>query len=92
MFHSFPKKTDICDHALEALSKSNIQKVYLVGRAGPLQATLTSKELRELAGVPGCQPQLCKEDFTPIRSFIDVLPRAPKRLTQLMMKIAEMNK
>jgi ferredoxin--NADP+ reductase len=41
-------KTDIADHALEALRESEIRKVHLVGRRGPIQATFTTAELREL--------------------------------------------
>ncbi|CAA6660997.1 unnamed protein product [Spirodela intermedia] len=42
--------TDIADHALEALYKSSIRKVCLVGRRGPVQAACTAKELREILG------------------------------------------
>ena len=43
----------------------------MVGRGGPLQATLTSKELRELSRLRGCQPQLCREDFNAIGRLVD---------------------
>lgn len=42
--------TDIAEHALSALQKSCIRKVYLVGRRGPVQAACTAKELREILG------------------------------------------
>lgn len=42
------KKTDIADYALEALSKSRIREVYLVGRRGPAQAAFTTPEVKEL--------------------------------------------
>jgi ferredoxin--NADP+ reductase len=41
-------KTDIADYALEALSKSKIKEVYILGRRGPGQAKFTSPEIREL--------------------------------------------
>ncbi|KAL2929101.1 NADPH:adrenodoxin oxidoreductase mitochondrial [Bienertia sinuspersici] len=44
-------KTDIAGHALLALEKSSIRKVYLVGRRGPVQAACTAKELREILGM-----------------------------------------
>ncbi len=40
--------TDIAQHALEALAKSNIKQVTLVGRRGPAQAAFTFAELKEL--------------------------------------------
>jgi adrenodoxin-NADP+ reductase len=47
------RKTDIAEHALEALSKSKVRDVKVVGRRGPLQAPYTIKELRELMNIPG---------------------------------------
>lgn len=45
--------TDIADHALEALSNSNVREVYMVGRRGPLQAAFTNPEARELGELEG---------------------------------------
>jgi ferredoxin--NADP+ reductase len=50
--HARLAKTDIADHALEALQQSQVRRVYLVGRRGPLQASFTSAELRGLLGMP----------------------------------------
>ncbi len=41
-------KTDIADYALEALSNSNIKRVYILGRRGPAQAKFTTPEIKEL--------------------------------------------
>ena len=49
--HARLAKTDIADHALEALRQSQVRRVYLVGRRGPLQASFTSAELRVLLGM-----------------------------------------
>src|SRR5690606_15682343 len=46
-------KTDIADHALEALRSRGIEEVVIVGRRGPLQATFTTLELRELGALEG---------------------------------------
>ncbi|KAK9767287.1 NADPH-adrenodoxin reductase [Basidiobolus ranarum] len=46
------RKTDITEHALEALSKSRIRRVHVVGRRGPLQVAFTTKELREMFALP----------------------------------------
>jgi ferredoxin/flavodoxin---NADP+ reductase len=47
-------RTDIAEHALEALAQSRIRKIHVVGRRGPAQAKFTSKELKELGEIPGC--------------------------------------
>lgn len=40
--------TDIANHALESLHTRSVDEVVVVGRRGPLQATFTTLELREL--------------------------------------------
>lgn len=40
--------TDTAEHALTALHKSKIRKVYIAGRRGPEHAAFTAPELREL--------------------------------------------
>ncbi len=40
--------TDTADHAIAALRKSSVRKVYLCARRGPEHAAFTSPELREL--------------------------------------------
>ena len=46
-------RTDIADHALEALRASAIEEVVVLGRRGPAQAAFTSAELRELGRLDG---------------------------------------
>ncbi|KDE98402.1 NADP oxidoreductase [Mycolicibacterium aromaticivorans JS19b1 = JCM 16368] len=41
-------KSDIADHALELLHTQGVDEVVVIGRRGPLQATFTTMELREL--------------------------------------------
>lgn len=48
--------TDISEEALAALAESNIRKVSLVGRRGPVQAAFTTAELRELLTLGGGNP------------------------------------
>ena len=45
--------TDIADHALRALHDRGVEEVLIVGRRGPLQATFTTLELRELGHLEG---------------------------------------
>jgi ferredoxin--NADP+ reductase len=46
-------RTDIADHALEALRGSAIREVVMVGRRGPAQAKFTNVELKELGVLDG---------------------------------------
>jgi NADPH-dependent glutamate synthase beta subunit-like oxidoreductase len=48
------RKSDIPEQALEALSYSNIKRVHMVGRRGPVQAKFTTKELHELGKLESC--------------------------------------
>jgi ferredoxin--NADP+ reductase len=45
--------TDIADHALETLDTRGVEEVVVIGRRGPLQATFTTLELRELGELEG---------------------------------------
>jgi len=47
------ERTDVADHALEALRESRIEEVVVLGRRGPAQAAFTSAELRELGHLDG---------------------------------------
>jgi ferredoxin--NADP+ reductase len=49
------ERTDVADHALEALRKSRIEEVVVLGRRGPAQVAFTSSELRELGHLEGVQ-------------------------------------
>jgi ferredoxin--NADP+ reductase len=40
--------TDMADHAIEALKKSKVKKVYVMGRRGPAQAAFTPPEIKEM--------------------------------------------
>lgn len=42
------KRSDIAQHALEALSRSAIREIVICGRRGPLQAAFNNPELEEL--------------------------------------------
>lgn len=85
------RKTDIADYALEELSKSKVKRVRVVGRRGPLQASFTTKEVREILQLP-------KIGFDPIPSHLfppdemtSSLPRAQKRLINLLAKGSSKN-
>ncbi|BFZ03699.1 hypothetical protein BsWGS_06737 [Bradybaena similaris] len=85
---SILEKTDITEHALEALRKSRVSKVHIVGRRGPLQVAFTIKELREMIKLPGARTVIQREDVEGLDKVIDNLPRPRRRLTELMYKTA----
>ena len=45
--------TDIAEHALQALRKSSVEEVVVLGRRGPVQAKFTPKEIREIGDLSG---------------------------------------
>ncbi|KAL9622750.1 MAG: hypothetical protein Q9160_002868 [Pyrenula sp. 1 TL-2023] len=78
------RKTDITDYALDALLKSKVSNVRIVGRRGPIQAAFTIKEIRELMQLPSL-------NFSPIPSELlppatAGLPRPKKRIVDLLRK------
>lgn len=82
------KKTDIPENVLDALSRSKVKRVTLVGRRGPQHVALTIKELREMIHLPECRPQLRPQDYSHLRDLIPSLPRQRKRLLELLAKTA----
>src|SRR5881628_193096 len=69
--------TDIADYALEALRKSRVREVYLLGRRGPAQAAFTNPEVKELG-------ELADADVTarPEEVELDPLSRAAVERSQ----------
>ena len=69
--------TDITDYALEALRKSRVKEVYLLGRRGPAQAAFTNPEVKELG-------ELADADVTarPDEVELDPLSRAAVERSQ----------
>src|SRR5581483_5078819 len=45
--------SDMASYAVEALRKSTVKEIYVLGRRGPAQAAFTSPELRELTELTG---------------------------------------
>ncbi|MCJ1470177.1 NADPH-adrenodoxin reductase [Pseudocyphellaria aurata] len=82
------RKTDMTDHALSALSKSRVRRVRVVGRRGPMQASFTIKEVRELMKLPLVGFGPIKSDLLPPN--ISELPRTAKRLMQLLSQGASL--
>ncbi|HVM22480.1 MAG TPA: FAD-dependent oxidoreductase [Sphingomicrobium sp.] len=57
--------SDIVGHALEALDKSAIRTVTILGRRGPHQVAMTPKELGELGHLEAAVPVVELADFPP---------------------------
>ncbi|HMB90961.1 MAG TPA: FAD-dependent oxidoreductase [Rhodothermales bacterium] len=55
-------QTDIADYALEALRKSKVKEVYMLGRRGPAQAAFTNVEARELGELIGADAYVLPEE------------------------------
>ena len=56
------ERTDVADHALEALRESRIEEVVVLGRRGPAQVAFTSAELRELGHLDGVEIRVDGDD------------------------------
>src|SRR3954470_21577727 len=55
-------RTDVADHALDALRRSRVEEVLVLGRRGPAQVAFTSAELRELGNLEGVDIQVSPDD------------------------------
>jgi adrenodoxin-NADP+ reductase len=94
------RQTDTPESVLEALSRSSIEHVDIVGRRGPLQFAGTTKEVRELVNLDPEHAQfiMSAEDKVAISDAVAALEaftaqggktdsaRMKKRLLQLMLK------
>jgi len=60
------ERTDVADHALEALRASQIEEVVVLGRRGPAQAAFTSAELRELGNMEGVEIRVGDVELDPV--------------------------
>src|SRR5512138_119823 len=50
------ERTDVADHALDALRESRVREVFMLGRRGPAQAAFSPAELRELGALESADP------------------------------------
>jgi ferredoxin--NADP+ reductase len=57
------ERTDVADHALDALRQSCIEEVIVLGRRGPAQVAFTSAELRELGHLEGVELRVSREQI-----------------------------
>jgi len=57
------KSTDINQNALDVLAKSNIKEVHVYGRRGPVQASFTAPEIKEMGELADCYPVIDPQDM-----------------------------
>ena len=75
--------SDIVGHALEALDKSAIRTVTILGRRGPHQIAMTPKELGELGHLEESTPVVDPADFPPVDADGALEPGHRKSITIL---------
>ena len=80
--HEF-EGSDIVGHALDALDRSNVQTITIVGRRGPHQISMTPKELGELGHLEAATPAVDPADFPPIEGDDALEPGQRKSITIL---------
>jgi len=73
--------TDIPQAALAALAASGVTDIHMVGRRGPSQARFTTKELRELGGLPDTEVTVDPAELALDPDSLDpsALPAAQRR-------------
>lgn len=80
--HEF-EGSDIVGHALEALDRSSIRTVTILGRRGPHQVAMTPKELGELGHLEAAVPEVEMADFPPVEADEPLEPGLRKSVSIL---------
>jgi ferredoxin--NADP+ reductase len=80
--HEF-EASDIVGHALEALDRSAIRTITILGRRGPHQIAMTPKELGELGHLEAASPVVDIADFPPLEADDALEPGHRKSITIL---------
>ena len=75
--------SDIVGHALDALDRSAICTVTLLGRRGPHQIAMTPKELGELGHLEAATPIIEQADFPPVADDETLEPGLRKSVSLL---------
>lgn len=81
--------TDISDQALEALSRSRVREVYMLGRRGPAQAAFTNPELKELGELPGADIAVLPEEVELDALSREALEKSQDRATLKKVEILQ---
>ena len=81
------KSTDIADYALEALSKSNVKEVILMGRRGPSQAAFSLKEIKEMGELEDASSVTLPGEMTLDEHSKAALEANPDRMTEKSIEV-----
>jgi ferredoxin--NADP+ reductase len=81
--------TDIADHALEALARSRVREVYLLGRRGPAQAAFTNPEIKELGELAGADIAAIPAEVELDPTTRTALERSPDRAASRKVEILQ---
>ena len=84
--------TDIAGYALEALRRSRIKEVVLLGRRSPAQAAFDAGELKDIAELPGVGVSVDPEQVMPEFPGEGGLAPAARQSLALLRKLAEQPK
>jgi len=92
------EQTDIAAHALDALCRSQVREVFLLGRRGPDQAAFSPSELKELGSMEAADPVVdagelagCADadgNLKILRSFASRRPREDGRKIHLRFLVS----
>src|SRR4051794_11916962 len=80
--HEF-EGSDIVGHALDALDRSAIRTITILGRRGPHQIAMTPKELGELGHLEAAVPVIEPADFPPVEADEPLEPGLRKSVSLL---------
>ncbi|MCG2841597.1 FAD-dependent oxidoreductase [Sandaracinobacter sp. RS1-74] len=79
--------SDIVNHALEPLSRSEVRQVHVLGRRGPHQASFTLKEVGELGELERATPLVRIGDFPP-ETEDAALETGQRRVVEVLRRFA----
>ncbi len=81
------KHTDIADYALDALSKSKVKDVILMGRRGPSQAAFSLKEIKEMGELEDASSVTLPEEMALDVYSAKALEENPDRMTEKTLEV-----
>lgn len=81
------RKTDITEYAMKTIEDSEYTDVYMLGRRGPVQASFTTAELRELGDMEGTVPVVDAEQLPESFSVPD--PKQQKKMEKIVDTLRE---
>jgi ferredoxin/flavodoxin---NADP+ reductase len=72
-------RTDIADHALEAFRSSKVREVLVIARRGPAEVAFATKELEDIAALPGVDVRIDPADIAVAEAYATELDGLARR-------------